>query len=129
MITNEEIIKKYKLMEYINNAFIYIDKLESYKINLNNALDELRAESYNKAIAEQEGRYKIHEKYHELNDKDIEDKAYSQGYKEGQRDAAKEIFDFEDEWNSGIDENNLSQKEVNKYYKEKQKLKEKYNYR
>ena len=46
-------------------------------------LDEARAEGYNKAIAEQDGRYKIHEKYHELNDKDIEDKAYTQGYKEG----------------------------------------------
>lgn len=37
MTTNEELIKKYKLMEYMNNAFIYIDKLESYKTNLNNA--------------------------------------------------------------------------------------------
>ena len=110
-VTNKELIKKYKLMEYMNNAVIYIDKLESYKTNLNNALNELRAESYNKAIAEQEGRNKIHEKYHELNDKDIENKARAEGYKQGQKDAAKEIYDFEDEWNLGINEDNLSQKE------------------
>ncbi len=46
------------------------------------------------AIAEQDERYKIHERYHELNDKDIETKAYSRGYKEGQKDASKEILDL-----------------------------------
>ena len=37
-------------------------------------------------------RNEIHEKYHELNDKDIETKARSEGYKEGQKDTAKQIF-------------------------------------
>ena len=74
-------------------------------------------------------RNEIHEKYHELNDKGIETKAHSEGYKEGQKDASKEIFDFEDYWNLGIYTDDLDQKEINRYYRERQKLLEKYNYK
>ena len=81
------------------------------------------------AIADMEGRNEIHEKYHELNDKGIETKAHSEGYKEGQKDASKEIFDFEDYWNLGIYTDDLDQKEINRYYRERQKLLEKYNYK
>ena len=70
----------------------------------------------------------IHEKYHELNDKEIEIKAYSGGYKEGQKDASKEILDFDDKWNTGINTDDLDQKEIDRYYKEKQELLKKYNY-
>ena len=49
------------------------------------------------AIAEQDGRYKIHEKYHELNDKDIENKARAEGYKQGQKDASKEFLLYKQE--------------------------------
>ena len=38
-------------------------------------------------------RNEIHEKYHELNDKDIEAKARSEGYKQGQIDAVKHLFE------------------------------------
>ena len=52
----------------------------------------IKSKAHTDAIAEQERRYKIHEKYHELNDKDIEIKAHSEGYKEGQKDTANQIF-------------------------------------
>jgi hypothetical protein len=54
----------------------------------------IKSKAHTDAIAEQDERYKIHERYHELNDKDIETKAYSRGYKEGQKDASKEILDL-----------------------------------
>ena len=44
-------------------------------------------------IAVQEVRNEIHEKYHELNDRDIEIQAHAEGYKQGQIDAVKHLFE------------------------------------
>lgn len=65
MATNDEIVKKYNLAS------------QKY---LENALDEARAAEQ----ADMAKTNKIHEKYHELNDKDIEEKV--------KKDTAKQIF-------------------------------------
>ncbi len=56
-------------------------------------------------------------------------KARAEGYKEGQKDASKEILNFVyDKWNLGIYADDLDQKEIDRYYKEEQELWKKYNY-
>ena len=72
-MNNEEIIEKYGKDDKLAPGDTYSREVLLLMLN------EARAD----AITEQD-RYKIHEKYHELNDKDIEDEARSA--------TAKEIF-------------------------------------
>ena len=91
MKTNEEIKEKYEEKRTFGGEHSYEEVEAIFDDKIDIALNEARVEGYNKAIAEQEGRYKIHEKYHELNDKDIEDKARAEGYKQGHIDTLKKL--------------------------------------
>jgi len=117
MVTNEELSKR---TGQPNDVAFY----QQHKESCDRLMEATRVHERD-IIA---GREEIHEKYHELNDKEIEIKAYSGGYKEGQKDASKEILDFDDKWNTGINTDDLDQKEIDRYYKEKQELLKKYNY-
>jgi hypothetical protein len=76
MTTNEEIKKKYQNKKR-GISWYY------YNFNTTREIDDMLNEARDSERANIKARNEIHEKYHELNDKDIEDKAYMQGYKEG----------------------------------------------
>ena len=81
MPTNMEIIKK----ACEGSEYWRVEGI----LSLTKILDEARADER----ANIKARNEIHEKYHELNDKDIESKARAEGYKQGQIDAVKHLFE------------------------------------
>ena len=85
METNDEIIEKNERI-----CKLWFGSLQKqYHKDLSILMDEAR----DSERANIKARNEIHEKYHELNDKDIEAKARSEGYKQGQIDAVKHLFE------------------------------------
>ena len=68
---------------------LIFDEVNGTRISVIDLLEEVDEAARAAEQADMAKRNEIHEKYHELNDKDIESKARSEGYKQGQNDAAK----------------------------------------
>ena len=72
---------------------LIFDEVNGTRISVIDLLEEVDEAARAAEQADMAKRNEIHEKYHELNDKDIEAKARSEGYKQGQIDAVKHLFE------------------------------------
>ena len=72
---------------------LIFDEVNGTRISVIDLLEEVDEAARAAEQADMAKRNEIHEKYHELNDKDIESKARAEGYKQGQIDAVKHLFE------------------------------------
>ena len=98
MLTNtiEKVLAKYGLTTQSPSLDVLIfDEIQGGGIGIPviKLLEEVDEAARAAEQADMAKRNEIHEKYHELNDKDIESKARSEGYKQGQIDAVKHLFE------------------------------------
>ena len=92
MLTNtiEKVLAKYGLTTQSPSLDVLIfDEIQGGGIGIPviKLLEEVDEAARAAEQADMAKRNEIHEKYHELNDKDIESKARAEGYKQGQKDA------------------------------------------
>ena len=72
---------------------LIFDEVNGTRISVIDLLEEVDEAARAAEQADMAKRNEIHEKYHELNDKDIESKARAEGYKQGQIDAITHLFE------------------------------------
>ena len=74
---------------------VTVDFIESHlKDESADRVNKLRAELNEiKQMPLTKSAYDVHERYHQIQEKDIEIKSYTKGYKEGQIDAVKHLFE------------------------------------
>ena len=98
MTTNtiEKVLAKYGLtIQSPSLNVLILDEIQGGGIGIPviKLLEEVDEAARAAEQADMAKRNEIHEKYHELNDRDIEIKAHAEGYKQGQIDAVKHLFE------------------------------------